>query len=252
MNASLTEIECSRRSKLEKEVLNHTHAAGKALISIRDERLYRDTHNTFEEYAEEIFGYSSRHLNRIIEFSKLKIGPIGSEIKNERQARAISDVPPERREEVMDAVQKNGPVTARTIKEVAAKIIDVPLDSEPDVMRDLTGYPIPENQIEFFTRKDVVTKLIHQVETIRGAVVNAQNGTDKLFIGIDLPSIIIDLGNIHQTLKEAIAFAVCPFCQGHTAPNCRPCKKRGVFSEFEWNTKAPAELKAIRAKVSKL
>ena len=41
--------------------------AGKALTELRDRRLYRSTHPTFEEYCKERFGFERRHPYRLIE-----------------------------------------------------------------------------------------------------------------------------------------------------------------------------------------
>lgn len=43
--------------------------AGKALAQLRDRRLYRSTHSTFEEYCKDRFGFQRRHPYRLIEAS---------------------------------------------------------------------------------------------------------------------------------------------------------------------------------------
>ena len=40
--------------------------AGKALAQLRDRRLYRSTHRTFEEYCRDRFGYTHRRVNYLI------------------------------------------------------------------------------------------------------------------------------------------------------------------------------------------
>ncbi len=43
------------------------HEAGKALLELRDRRLYRSTHKTFEEYCKDRFGYSRRQPYYLID-----------------------------------------------------------------------------------------------------------------------------------------------------------------------------------------
>jgi phage N-6-adenine-methyltransferase len=52
---------------------------GLALLEIRDSRLYRAAHETFESYCRERWGWSRRHANRLIEASEVleTLGPIG-------------------------------------------------------------------------------------------------------------------------------------------------------------------------------
>lgn len=62
---------------------------GNALMEIRDARLYRATHPTFEAYCRERWGFSRSHGYRLIRAAELaELSPTG-DIRNERQARAI-------------------------------------------------------------------------------------------------------------------------------------------------------------------
>jgi hypothetical protein len=57
-------------------------AAGKALQVIRDARLYRASHDTFEEYAEQRWGMGKSHAYRLIEAWPLaeRLSPIGERL----------------------------------------------------------------------------------------------------------------------------------------------------------------------------
>ncbi|MBE9209926.1 hypothetical protein IQ244_26215 [Nostoc sp. LEGE 06077] len=63
----LTEQEQSDRLHLELKVERAFFEAGKALAELRDRRLYRSTHRTFEEYCRDRFGFERRHPYRLIE-----------------------------------------------------------------------------------------------------------------------------------------------------------------------------------------
>ncbi|MEH2105887.1 hypothetical protein [Nostoc sp.] len=56
----LTEEEQRDRLHLERRVERAFFEAGKALAELRDRRLYRSTHKTFQEYCRERFGHSRR------------------------------------------------------------------------------------------------------------------------------------------------------------------------------------------------
>jgi hypothetical protein len=56
----LTEDEQRDRLHLERKVERAFFEAGKALMKLRDRRLYRSTHKTFEEYCRDRFGHSRR------------------------------------------------------------------------------------------------------------------------------------------------------------------------------------------------
>ncbi|RCJ40945.1 hypothetical protein A6770_36885 [Nostoc minutum NIES-26] len=63
----LTQQEQSDRAALEQKVETAFYEAGCALRELRDRRLYRSTHKTFEEYCKDRFGFERRHPYRLIE-----------------------------------------------------------------------------------------------------------------------------------------------------------------------------------------
>ena len=64
---------------------------GKAIREIRDSRLYRETHDTFEEYCRERWGWSRAHAYRQMDavWTAEVLSPIG-DIANEAQARVVA------------------------------------------------------------------------------------------------------------------------------------------------------------------
>jgi hypothetical protein len=62
----LTEAEAAELHRLEHKVERAFYEAGAALREIRDKRLYRSTHRTFEEYCRDRFGYSRQNANYFI------------------------------------------------------------------------------------------------------------------------------------------------------------------------------------------
>ena len=62
----LTLDEQRLREQLERQVELAFYQAGVALQSLRDKRLYRSSHRTFEEYCRDRFGHSRQKSNYLI------------------------------------------------------------------------------------------------------------------------------------------------------------------------------------------
>ena len=63
----LTQEEQSDRLHLERKVERAFFEAGKALIELRDRRLYRSTHKTFDEYCLDRFGYNRSRSYQLVD-----------------------------------------------------------------------------------------------------------------------------------------------------------------------------------------
>ncbi|MDZ7956089.1 MAG: hypothetical protein RMY27_34340 [Nostoc sp. DedQUE09] len=86
----MTEDEQRDRLHLERRVEKAVFEAGKALMELRDRRLYRSTHGTFEEYCKDRFGFQRRHPYRLIEASAvfdnlMKMCPNGTQTETETE-----------------------------------------------------------------------------------------------------------------------------------------------------------------------
>lgn len=101
-------------------------AVGSALIAIRDKRLYRGTHGTFEAYTQDKWGITRRRADQLIEAASVveNLGTNGSQILpgNERQARELAAVAPDLQQTAWNLVLETAPdkkVTANHIAIVA-------------------------------------------------------------------------------------------------------------------------------------
>lgn len=97
---------------------------GRALLDIRDGRLYRATHPTFEDYCRDRWDFSRRHANRLIEASEVvdHLGPIGPTPATESQARELTALDPEAQRSVWRLAcdtAPDGKVTAAHIGSLA-------------------------------------------------------------------------------------------------------------------------------------
>ncbi len=81
--------------------------AGKALMELRNRRLYRSTHRTFEDYCRDRFGYSRRQPYLLMEASVVfdnlleKCDPLDHILPtSERQVRPMTKLEPQEQQEV--------------------------------------------------------------------------------------------------------------------------------------------------------
>ncbi|WP_341531602.1 hypothetical protein WKK05_36615 (plasmid) [Nostoc sp. UHCC 0302] len=147
----LTEQEVSDRLHLERKVERAFFEAGKALAELRDRKLYRSTHKTFEEYCKQRFGYTriaasykiaaatvmDNLLTNGLQKEEIATGELqtpkmltnGLQIlpNNERQVRPLVSLEPEvQREAWQKAVEVAGGKvpSGRIVKDVVQRIIE--------------------------------------------------------------------------------------------------------------------------------
>ncbi|MBD2731313.1 hypothetical protein H6G96_34650 [Nostoc sp. FACHB-892] len=130
----LTEQEIRDRLNLERKVERAFFEAGKALTELRNRRLYRSTHKTFEDYCRDRFGHSRRQsyllMDAAVVFDNLleKCDPMDHILPtSERQVRPITKLEPQEQQEVwLRAVELAGGKvpTGRIVKDVVQRIIE--------------------------------------------------------------------------------------------------------------------------------
>jgi hypothetical protein len=125
----LTTAEKQKRKRLEKTVEKAFYLAGLALKELRDLRLYRDTHRTFENYCRERFGHSRQKANFLIVAADIyrHLTTIGCQIlpANERQIRPLCLLPPDQQTEAWTtAVEEANPKipSGRLVRSVVNQI----------------------------------------------------------------------------------------------------------------------------------
>jgi hypothetical protein len=130
------------------------------LVTIRDEKLYRADHKTFEVYCQERWGISRQHANRQIEFFRTvdaieagEIGTNGSKISppNEHVARPMMGLPDEtRREAWKEAVADSG---GKPTREHVAKAV-AKVTGDPDTDKAIADGIIPPGAQIWITEPD--------------------------------------------------------------------------------------------------
>ena len=86
---------------------------GNALLEIRDGRLYRHTHATFEDYCRERWGLKQSHAYRLMDAAQvvdvLKSSPIGELPATESQARPLTVLEPAQQREAWQRAVETAP-----------------------------------------------------------------------------------------------------------------------------------------------
>jgi hypothetical protein len=106
---------------------------GEALSDIRDARLYRATHGTFESYCAEKWGMSASRARQICGASEVSKSVTIVTLTTESQARELARVEPARREEVIRKadIATGGKITAAAIKEAAVEVVEPVAQERP-------------------------------------------------------------------------------------------------------------------------
>ena len=167
------------RLHLERKVERAFYEAGRALRELRDRRLYRSTHKTFENYCRDRFGFTHRRINYLIAGSRVvenlqmgtngsqtqeneKTGTNGSQIQNGTQGESLPD-----REMGTNSAQTGMGTNGSQILPTSERQIRPLAKLEPDRQREVwqqavteAGGKVPSGRIV----KDIVERM-QQVES---------------------------------------------------------------------------------------
>jgi len=107
------------------------YQVGCALATIRDSRLYRETHATFEEYCKDRWDMRQAHAYRLIDSASVQdvLSPIGDiQPANEAQIRPLTKLETaEAQQEAWEMVIETAPegkITARHVSKVVSEMLD--------------------------------------------------------------------------------------------------------------------------------
>lgn len=127
MTGEVIPIEESRDlARLETTIANGLQTVvevGEALAEIRDRKLYREEHATFDAYLETKWKISRSWACRQIQAAEtVKVLPTDNKPTTERQARPLTKLAPEKRAEAWNAAVAASPTGTPTAKEVEAAV----------------------------------------------------------------------------------------------------------------------------------
>lgn len=162
-------------------------------------------------------------------------------------ARSVDDA-----SKVLDADKKLAESVAKGDISVskAAKEVRKQEQTEKQVHRDETGWPIPADLIETWERRSEVTTMMANVTTIATKLKAYQKSDDPIFCAVNFSSAVSKLEFAHMEIRAAELHAVCTTCQGRARAKCTHCKGRGFLSKAHWQL-VPEKIKDIRKKAAK-
>lgn len=126
----------TERLRLERQVERAFYQAGLALQTLRDKKLYRSTHKTFQEYCQDRFGFAKSHSYRLINAVEI-VDNISEKVPNwgqnetklifpttESQVRPLKSLEPSlQRQAWTEAVEiASGVPSAKIVREVVKQI----------------------------------------------------------------------------------------------------------------------------------
>ncbi len=271
--STLTIQQQDRLDDLELVITEHESGflkVAEALGAIWEEELWKPKYESFEAYCKSRWGWSSKHAKRMIRSAEsvtrvaAEFAPIGAGNSDyqaltskialipESAARELAKVKRGKQKEVFQDASSNGTVvpTAAAIKESAKPKPSDP--AEPEVVRDGTGYPVPEKRLLMWKRRSEAQKILSLVSDLRGIVRRLEDakksgGHDPLYESTDLQGALLKLDSVYVTLEEALPCAVCADCQGQRSETCLSCKGRAFVSKNFWFNCLCEEARQLRS-----
>ncbi|WP_414756604.1 hypothetical protein [Anabaena sp. CCY 9910] len=151
----LTQEEQSDRLLLERKVERAFFEAGKALAELRDRRLYRSSHRTFEEYCRDRFGHSRRQSYLLMDAAVVfdNLVEICDQFDHklptaEGQVRPMTKLEPQEQQEVwLKAVELAGGKvpTGRIVKDVVQRIMESSKAPNPYRVGEVCQFVVKDN-----------------------------------------------------------------------------------------------------------
>ncbi|PTA67004.1 hypothetical protein [Deinococcus arcticus] len=177
--AALEPHEAARLKALEQTVrdgLRDFQRTGQALSEIRDNAFYRATHENFEAYLQERWGFTLPQAGRLIEAADVArvLSPIGVQPQNERQARAmkaaariVTELEPEQQRVVARLVEDAGDTAPWEDAPPAAELrimagVVKKLEPETTVHHPDSGDEVPFDSLSGPQRYEVVRTQVDQ------------------------------------------------------------------------------------------
>ncbi|MCA9179629.1 MAG: hypothetical protein KDB14_34475 [Planctomycetales bacterium] len=205
--------------------MKHFVEVGLALKEIRDRRLYRDSHKTFEAYVQQTHNIERAHAYRLIKGAEVvqEMSPTGDKNPNEAQARELAkagELAGDAWEIAQDKAAKDGrEVTATDVREAVDAInaeVEAELDDETEWVPTWTAdADAHDGAIAAMQRlqRQLVAMLPDDPWTGKGGTPYGQ-------------SIRSTLRQLANDLNAATSVGMCPLCSGE---GCKHCCDTGYY-----------------------
>ena len=190
--------------------------AGEALRIIRDDRLYRETHGTFEDYCRERWGWSRQRSLQLIDAASVTTTVVSLNAPapaNEGQARELVGLPAETAAQIMRTAAETGQtVTARIIRETRVQITQ-PKEQKESHMTAPSRLAIPQPPKYGGNRPKHRQVLSNVIVSAQGLCVVADeiqaldgsiNSEEAARLADDLSTILRSLKRIQNLIKKEV------------------------------------------------
>jgi hypothetical protein len=150
---------------------------GRALMAIRDERLYRQTHRTFQAYCLEKWEFGRAYAYRLIASAEVadNLSPIRQQITSESQLRPLTHLKPEEQkaawQKAVESVPDGKKVTAKCVEDAV---------NELEQVAELGEAPDEASQEEDSVQLGILTRETSATVKKLAKIFKAANEEDKL------------------------------------------------------------------------
>jgi len=200
---------------------------GAALYEIRESKLYRSTHKTFEAYVADRWEFSKSRARQLIEAAAVienvyncnQTQPILP--SSEGVARELAKLPAEEQSEVWEEVIKTtASPTARIVKAVVEKRKEAEPACVPKTVAPAEPFASQQDfAATIHAAATHVDKLVHTVRELA-----EQEGG----VWLDTTTIEMNAKALKAEIRSAAFWIVCPACDGQ---GCKECRKHGWLSK---------------------
>jgi hypothetical protein len=134
---------------------------GQALLTIRNQRLYREQYATFDDYCRQRWEYSKTHANRLIDAAVVAaiLTPIGVKVNSESQLRSLSALSPKEIPDAWKRAEELAGGAQITAKIVRRAVEDFKTGPGPD-----PTLHVPRSTLPRRTTSSPALKLIDKIE----------------------------------------------------------------------------------------
>ncbi len=242
MSSELTTNESKSLASHEKTIergIATFQEVGAALMAIRDGKLYRQSHKTFEAYCKERWSMSRPRAYQLIEAADV-VEDLSTKVDkmptSEKQTRPLASVPKANRAEVWQAAVDTAPLNSsgdpqvtekhveETVQQWKSPKVETPIidDDEPEMYDELEQV-VPSNLIPVFHDAEFIDQAIGYVKAAVKTAGDLHSSKAGKFFNVKQ---FRSLAKEMQKLLEATRpFAICPYCEGR---KCSACAHIGI------------------------
>ena len=213
MSTELTKQDRCDFNVLKAIVRKHTEAifeAAAALKTIRDRKLWRGSHDSYDDFCLKELKFTHRSANRLISPPKLPDENPPNNGENGDLGQNVSQSGPDDTENVVSG-EPNG---------VSGTEAEESPPSDP--------LPPQEFRDQFLSFMQIVSNLKRDLRKLA-----KQTGGEQLLGEMNILERGLD--SIRGTIKFARPFAICPYCEGRDSDNCEACKGLGWLNEHQYH-----------------